>query len=45
MKDIKGQNCMDQRAKIHILVVDDDDVDRERLIRCLRNFPSAIGIT
>jgi diguanylate cyclase (GGDEF)-like protein len=45
MKDIKGQNCMDQRAKIHILVVDDDDVDRERLIRCLRNFPSAVGIT
>ena len=31
-------------APIHLLVVDDDEVDRERIVRCLRHFPGAVVI-
>jgi diguanylate cyclase (GGDEF)-like protein len=31
-------------APIRLLVVDDDDVDRERVIRCLRHFPGEMQI-
>jgi diguanylate cyclase (GGDEF)-like protein len=36
---------MEADKSIHVLVVDDDDVDRERVIRCLRRFPGAIDVT
>jgi diguanylate cyclase (GGDEF)-like protein len=29
---------------IRLLVVDDDDVDRERIVRCLRHFPGGVQI-
>lgn len=31
-------------APIHLLVVDDDEVDRERIVRCLRHFPGEVVI-
>ncbi len=31
-------------APIHLLVVDDDELDRERIVRCLRHFPGEVVI-
>jgi len=38
----KATDCVDA---IRMLIVDDDDVDRERVIRCLRRFPGVIDLT
>jgi diguanylate cyclase (GGDEF)-like protein len=35
----------DGAEALRLLVVDDDDVDRERVIRCLRRFPGTIAVT
>jgi diguanylate cyclase (GGDEF)-like protein len=40
----KPEPAVSGLAPIHLLVVDDDEVDRERIVRCLRHFPGEVVI-